>query len=244
MTTNLPYICILCRTAYQAHVSCLRCGEASFVVHRGERAHAEVDGLPEVTSARALVGMAWRSVSVTAYPTLQLGEGALVGVQGPSGGGKSTWTTRALDTASGPVVLVSAEEPPGPTLVARFVRCSAKRQDFIVIGRASVDQVVSVLNRHQAVALALDSLQVAAWSPRDLRHLIAVVPSLRFVIAVAQQNKAGLISGKNDFIHECDVIVECEELSWRLTKSRYQPTPTEFLPVLDTLISRDSAEAS
>ena len=218
------FLCLNCHARFGAHVSwCAACGESGLCVRSFARAMAAVDSLAEETDARSLAASVWGSLSVRAFPELALSPGALLVVHGPAGAGKSTWAARALDSVSGPVLLLSSEEPPGPTLAARLARCSVKRGDFAVVGRASVDQLVEIAARRSVVAIVVDSVQIAMFTPRDLRHLLAVLPSLQLLIAVAQENKSGIIAGKNDLIHEADVVVGIVAGgSWVLEKSRYQ----------------------
>lgn len=221
----MSFRCHVCGTLYDRHAPwCSACAGAGTIVLVGRRLVAEVDLVAELTTARDLARSAWQEVPTTAYPSLRIGRGALIVLMGDSGQGKSSMGSRLLDGIGGPVAYVSAEEPPGPSLAARLARLAVKRSDFFVLGRASIDQVVEVCRARGAIALAVDSVQVAAWSPRDCRHLLAVLPSLLMVVAIAQLNKAGRIEGRNALEHEADVVVECAEMRWQLTKSRYQPT--------------------
>lgn len=220
----MTWFCLACLTRHEAHASwCLACGEAGYIVRRFGRVPAAVDGVAEETDARSLAASVWGSVSCAAFPDLKLGPGALVVVHGGPGSGKSTWVTRALDTLAGPVLLVSLEEPPGPTLGARLARCAVKRADFGVVGRASVDQIATIAARRRAVGLVIDSVQIGMFSPRDLRHLLAVLPDLQVLFAVSQQNKQGTVAGRLDLTHEADVVVRLDGGEWSVEKSRYQP---------------------
>ncbi len=218
------YRCIECGTEYEHHVSpCTSCLETNSVVPMGRRVRALVDYVPEVTDARSLLRETWQVVATSAYPTLQLRRGALVVLTGGPGDGKSTTACRALDGLKGTVVLASIEEPPGPSLAARLARAGVRRDDFGIVGRASVDQLVEVCRLRGAVGLAIDSVQPGDFHARDLRHLLAVLPRLEVLFAVSQNNKRGAILGENALAHEADVVIKCEAMRWSLTKSRYQP---------------------
>jgi predicted ATP-dependent serine protease len=120
------------------------------------------------------------------------------------------------------VVLVAAEEGIGPSLAARLARCRVKREDFGVIARASVDSVAEYAITHRAVAAVIDSVQEAAWSAHELRHLLSVVGTLDLLIGVQQVTKEGAPAGLMALQHEADVQVTVEALQWSLKKSRYQ----------------------
>ena len=72
------------------------------------------------------------------------------------------------------------------------------------------------------VAILIDSVQEASWSAQDLRHLLAVVPTLDLLIGVQQVNKEGAPAGLMALQHEADVQVTVEAMQWSLKKSRYQ----------------------
>lgn len=221
----LRWRCLLCGSWYDVHAptcsSCLDCGT---IVRVGWREQAAIDLSPEITNAAELMKASWTPVSSSAYPDLRVGRGALAVVYGPAGGGKSSFTTRLLNGLAGPVVLQSVEEAPGPSLHERLRRCRVSRADFVITGRASVDQLAQLIQSRHAIALAIDSVQMAAFSAEELRHLLLVLPTLRVLVAIAQVNKAGRIEGRERLIHEADVAVRCEGLRWQLTKSRYQLT--------------------
>jgi predicted ATP-dependent serine protease len=217
--------CLVCGAWFDEHSSsCTGCLGTGTVLRIGRRAVAEIDAAPELTTAADLAKAAWTPVISAAYGNLRLGAGALVVVYGPPGGGKSTFATRLLDGFRGPVVLQSVEEAPGPSLHARLHRCRVRRADFVIAGRASVDQVANVVRDKRAVGLVVDSVQIAAFTPDELRHLLLVLPTLRVVVGVAQVNKAGRIEGRERLLHEADVAIQCEGLRWAVTKSRYQPS--------------------
>ena len=214
----------MCGSFYASHVgSCTYCFEAGTVMRAGTRATAAIDAEPEVTTAHALAMASWSMVECPAYPELRLGRGALAVLSGPPSQGKSTATTILLNSIPGAVVLQSVEESVGPSLFARFARCGVRRPDFFVVGRASVDQLAECVRSRRAVALGIDSVQVASYDAADLRHLLLVLPELRLLVAVAQVNKQGRIEGRERLLHEADVAIECKEMRWHLVKSRYQP---------------------
>lgn len=219
-----PWRCVVCGQAFTAHqATCTGCFETGSLLRIGQRPAAEIDAVPEVTDAHALAKAAWTIVPLSSYPGLRLGKGALVTIYGPPGSGKSSFATRALDGLRGPVVFLSSEEGPGPSLHDRLARCRVRRPDFVVVSRASVDQVVDIVRTRRAIGLVVDSVQVASFTAEDLRHVLAVLPSLAVLIAVAQVNKRGEIEGRERLLHEADVVLRCTTMRWALEKSRYQP---------------------
>ena len=230
--------CVACGAFYEKHLLvCTSCWRDGQIAPCGHRQPANIDLVPATTDARALARMGWRILEHPGvYETLVLGLGALVLVSGPPGAGKSSWACRLLDAIPGPVVLVAAEEGLAPSLAARLSRCRVKRQDFGVIARASVDAVVEFAIARKAVAVAIDSVQEAAWSANELRHLLAVVPSLDLLIGVQQVTKDGQPAGLMGLQHESDVQVVVEDMQWGLKKSRYQDLANvggEVLPQTD-----------
>ncbi|MBI4700370.1 MAG: hypothetical protein HY744_04240 [Deltaproteobacteria bacterium] len=233
MTTTHPYRCAACGRYYPARVDvCAACWRPGLVLLWPARHAAEVDAVAEVTTAAALCRAAWDETRVGAYPDLRIGRDTLLVATGGPGAGKTTWACRALDSVAGPVTMWAAETGPGPALAALLARLVVRRESFHVVGRADLDAVHRQLARSHAVALAVDSVQVAETEPDDLRHLLAVLPDLRLAVAVSQLNKAGVIEGAMRLAHEADVIVELHEMSWTLAKSRYQPIAGVGGPVL------------
>lgn len=217
------YRCRICGSRWARHfVTCGICGENGFVLPWADRPHAAIDSMPVLTTARKLVGKSCEMVEHSTYRTIEIGVRAVAGVYGDAYQGKSTLSCRLVDGIPGPALLVSAEEGASPSLSERLRRANVKRGDFYVLPRANVEQVVSYAKRLKARSLLIDSLQVATWTSRDLRHVIDLVGSLVVVVAVLQVNKRGLPAGENAIIHELDVNIHVDAMRWTLKKSRYQ----------------------
>jgi predicted ATP-dependent serine protease len=215
--------CLECGAFWPMHYSvCASCFCAGYIIPWAPRPRAVVDSIPGASNARELARMAFSSIEQEAYPKLRLGAGALVDVSGGPGAGKSSWACRLVDAVRGPALLVSAEEGLSPSLAARLLRCNVKRQDFHVVTRASVDAAVAYARKVGAVAAIVDSVQEAAWSAHELRHVLEVCKDLRLLVAVLQQTKTGAPAGANALVHECDVHVIVESMKWVVQKSRYQ----------------------
>jgi predicted ATP-dependent serine protease len=218
------YRCLNCGARFPIHAPiCSRCLTSHQMVLEGERARAEVDAVPELVSARDLSRQRWSSVDVGAYPKLKLGRGALVVLVGRRGSGKSSMLARALDTIRGPAALLSSEEPAGPSISERLERLHVRRNDLWICSRGTVDQVAEIIRQRKIVSLGIDSVQRASYEPRELRHLLLTLPSLAVLFAVSQVNRDGDVRGGEELAHECDVLLEVEDLTWRVVKSRYQP---------------------
>jgi len=196
-------------------------------------AHAESDGEVELVTGRQLARLTYADVDCKAFPELKLKRGALVTVFGRSGAGKSTLVTRAIDSIPGTALLLSIEEPGGPTLAARNVRIGATREDLLICSRASVDQLVGLCRKHKVASLAIDSFQRASFSPRDLRHILSTIPSIEVLFVTSQINAANELRGGHELAHESDCVIEVRDLVWTVaTKSRYAPVGTTG-PVLN-----------
>lgn len=218
------YRCLVCASVFGTYVPvCSYCWEAHSLALAPQRARAAVDGEVELTTARELARAHFQDVRLAAYPTLELRREALVLVLGPRGSGKSTFVLRALDSISAPTMLLSVEEPSGPSLQARMARVGAKDDQLLICSRASVDQLVEIVRKHKIAALAVDSVQRAMFEARDLRHLLNVLPSLQVVFAISQINSRGDVRGGQELAHEADVLLEVADLQWVVEKSRYQP---------------------
>lgn len=229
------HTCLDCGTVYPARVGwCAGCGSVGRVILLGQRPGAAIDTQPEVADAASLARMAGDPEPLPGLDQVLVGHGALGILVGAQGSGKSTLAARLLDAQPGPVLFASCEEGLGPTLAQRLRRLGITRRDFHLIARASVDDIIDNLRRVRAVALVVDSVQAAEWSPRDLRHVLALHPRLRLLLAVSQVNARGVAEGRRALLHEADLVLDIADGVARLTKSRYQEISngTSVLPVL------------
>jgi hypothetical protein len=221
------YRCSDCGSFYPVYApTCSWCLASHTFVLAPERKRAAHDGEIELTSARDLAKATWQTTSLPAYPDLALRRGALVVLVGPAGAGKSTMMTRGLDSTGAPALLVSVEEPAGPSLAERLARVGCKRDDLYVCSRGSVDQIAGLVKQNKICWLGIDSAQRAMFEARDLRHLLLTLPSLLGIVCTSQINRQHEPRGGEELGHEADVLVECEAMTWRVTKSRYQPAGT------------------
>lgn len=234
----MTWRCVACGAFYDRHIlvctACWRDGQVAPCAHRQA---ASIDLVPATSDARALARMGWHILQHPGvYESLVLGPGSLVLASGSPGAGKSTWACRLLDAIPGPVVLVAAEEGIGPSLAARLARCRVKRENFGVIARASVDSVAEYAIARKTVAVVIDSVQEAAWSAHELRHLLSIVPTLDLLIGVQQVTKEGTPAGLMSLQHEADIQVTVEAMQWSLKKSRYQDVTNVGGEVLNSSI--------
>jgi len=136
---------------------------------------------------------------------------------------KSTWTLRYLSGLAGVRVLLSVEEGLGPSVSDRLSRLGIHDDSLVIVGRATVDQLVSICRTAKARTLAIDSVQRSLFSASDLRHLIVAL-DLNVLVAVSQVNSHGEAAGRREFVHESDVVLELDAGVWSATKSRFFTT--------------------
>lgn len=216
--------CLACGTSFPTYAPvCSWCWAGHSLVLAPERPRAAFDGEPELLTARELAKTTYQSFDVPAYPGLVLKRGALVVLVGKRGSGKSTMAARMLDSIPAQTLLVSVEEPAGPSVAARLARIGAHDDRMLVCSRATVDQLVGIVRKHKVAAIGVDSAQRALFEARDLRHLLVALPTVATVVAVSQVNRDGDVRGGEELAHECDVLIEVEDLHWKISKSRYQP---------------------
>jgi len=216
------YFCWKCQSRYAVHqVWCNVCMDGGTVIVEPMRPSASMRTEFQSATARDLVKRQWSMVESEAYPNLLVGKGALIGVWGQPGSGKSTWATRFVDKLSGAVVYLSAEEKLGPTVAARLERCGVTRAGFHVVGQGSLDDLCEKCRVIGAVALVIDSIAMTTVQPSDLRRLLESA-QVAVLVYVMHATKEGQAAGSNAYLHEADVVVCVEQMVWSLDKSRYQ----------------------
>jgi len=220
------WTCIGCGSVSDQHQAfCWGCMGDNTFVRLPRRPSTRVNAMPQRASARDLAKANWTMVEAAAYPSIRVLSGAFVAVYGGPGQGKSTMQARWLDSISGPVVLAALEEGLGPAVSERLGRLAIRRADFHLWAGGGLDDLVAELADTKAKALGVDSLTVSHWLPPEVRRVqqTAMVP---LVVGTIQVTKAGLAAGTNAWLHEADVVVRVEDMSWQVEKSRYQPPGT------------------
>jgi len=225
------YFCYVCASRYPTRLEwCSVCQDGGTIIVEPIRPQTAMRSELQTASARDLVKRQWSMVESVAYPSLLIGKGALVGVWGQPGSGKSTFATRYLDQLDGPVIYFSAEEKLGPTLAARLNRCGVKRDDFNVVGQGSIDDLCKMSRNVKAVALVIDSIAMTTLRATDLRALLEAA-NVDVLLFILHATKGGDAAGSNAYLHEADVVIQVESLSCILDKSRYQASGLAF-PVM------------
>ncbi len=144
---------------------------------------------------------------------------ALALLVGGAGAGKSTLALQVAAQLS-PVLLVSAEEAPGPALARRLVLAGmGKRGDVLVVRNPAVEELAAYAR--QGGALVVDSVTATKLQPGDLRALLSAGAEL--VLGTVQVTKAGQPAGTNALIHEADLVLEVQAGAWICTKTRFGP---------------------
>ena len=220
------WTCIGCGSISDQRMAfCWSCMGDNTYVQLPRRPASRLNSTPQRASARDLAKANWTLVESSVYPAIRTLAGAFVVMYGGPGQGKSTMQARWLDSIEGPVTLAALEEGIGPAVSERLARLNIRRADFGLWAGGSVDDLVAELVESKARALGVDSLTVSQMLPGELRRVqqLARVP---MVLGTIQVTKAGLAAGSNAWLHEADVIIHIEDMTWRVEKSRYQPPGT------------------
>lgn len=167
------------------------------------------------------------------YTELTLPPTARVQLHGPPGGGKSTIALIAgmsLGAQGVPVIVLSAEEGQGETVVSRVIRCA----DLLGLrGLPACVEVADVESATEALAdleawrirtrgdgvVILDSTTVLRVSADWIRQ--ALVDEHLGAILVEHQTTTGAPRGGWETAYEVQVVVRCEGLQAQSMKSRW-----------------------
>jgi len=169
-------------------------------------------------SAAQVVQTAWtvRSCGATGLPW---SAPCLATLTGPPGSGKSTL---ALQIAAGlsPVLLVSAEESPGPALARRLVLAGMGGRGDVSVVR-QLDAGAMADEAAKGGAIVVDSVTATWLQSSDLRALCDAGANL--VLGVVQVTKDNRMAGPRALEHEADLVIRVEDGHWTVTKSRFGP---------------------
>lgn len=216
------YRCFACQAEYHERVDyCVVCGCSGLVGVAPRRRQARFDSDMQVATAADLVRSSWEDGRSAAYPDLALGSGTVALCYGPPGAGKSTMLARLLDGLRGPVALLATEEGVGPALASRLARLKIKRADYVCLRGGSIDKIVDEVRARQCVAVGIDSVTMSTFTSADLRRAVRAC-GVELVAGTLQVTKENIPAGSNQYIHEADVVVVVQDMTWTLAKSRYQ----------------------
>lgn len=220
------WTCISCGSVSEVRMAfCWSCLSDNSYVRLPKRPTSRFSRTAQRANAHDLAKANWTMVEAAAYPSIRTLAGAFGLLYGGPGAGKSTLLAKWLDSIEGPVTLAALEEGIGPAVSERLARLNIRRADFGLWAGGGVDDLIAELGENKAKALGVDSLTVSQMLPGELRRVqqLARVP---LVLGTLQVTKAGLAAGSNAWLHEADLIIHVEDMSWQVEKSRYQPPGT------------------
>lgn len=221
-------MCLRCSAEYDSPRSlCAACYHMDTVFEAPARRRAAIDAQFESSTAKALVASSWTVLDVSdALPGVRIAPRSLVLLTGAPGAGKSTLALQLANCSARPVVLFAAEERLGQSVGDRLSRLGIRREDFHVVGRGSVDELVAFCRRVHAAVLVVDSVSASTLLAHDLRAIVNQL-TLDMLVGTVQVVKDGTMRGPRELAHECDLLVEVEGGRWRVLKSRYSATGAE-----------------
>jgi len=218
--------CARCGALYPERVAfCSSCGSFDSLTLQSSRS---ADSLwrqgGECLSALDLLKRSTSGLTSEAYPALRIGREAIVAIYGPPGAGKSTLLYKFLDGMPGDVLLLSIEEGFADTVIDRLKRLEIHRSDFHLGYVRSVEEIGDLVQKHNPVAVGIDSLTMTTLTTDDVMRLSSFIGGpLLFTLHVT---KDGAPAGAMTVLHASDVVVRVEGMKWALEKSRFSGSIT------------------
>ena len=71
--------------------------------------------------------------------------------------------------------------------------------------------------------LVVDSVNNLRLTPDDIAKIKEAHPLIN-IVAIMQSTKDGKFKGSQEFLHDCDIRIDCQRPHAKQTKSRYAPT--------------------
>lgn len=214
------FVCLGCFTAYREKLDmCLSCWRTGIIVAQGYRPAAQMIPSQSGMTARALASSDQKVFACRAYPAISLATNAFIVISGSPGHGKSTFGLRFAESLA-PSVFLALEEGCGPSLAAKLRRLEIRSKDLWIEEPKSVEGVLAAVDRDGIRAVVVDSGSVCSLLPSDW---LALSRSKNLVVlAVLQQTKEGRHLGSNRWLHDADIVLEAQDMTWTMTKSRFQ----------------------
>jgi predicted ATP-dependent serine protease len=187
----------------------------------GYRPAAELVPTVDGMSAKALAALDQKTFDLA--PALDgvkvAGDAFLCGYGGP-GAGKTTAGLLVAERLQ-PSVFLAFETGLGPALGERLRQLEIRADRLWIEKPRSVSRAMELATSVGLRCIVVDSGSVCSLLPADW---LAVARSNKILVFVLLQvTKEGLHAGSNSWIHDPDVVLEIESLSFRVIKSRFQP---------------------
>lgn len=137
----------------------------------------------------------------------------LVLIHGLPGSGKSSMALR-IAAANVPAAYFSLEQRHGPALGDQLRRLEIRSRELSVY---TPPLAVNDVFETAARVVVIDSVSVSTFTPADLRSMA----DEKLVIGILQSTKDGGFRGSQTWLHEADVCIAVDSMTWRVSKSRF-----------------------
>ncbi len=151
------------------------------------------------------------------------GHGFYMLVTGMPGNGKSTFAIKFgqyFKENHGKVLFLAGEQSGLNKPLQNLLQINNVTFDIDTKPSKEVNEIVKTAKGYSM--LILDSVNHLNLSPYDIREIKKALPKLS-IVGIMQSTKEGNFKGSQEYLHDCDIRVNCIDMIAHQTKSRYSP---------------------
>lgn len=159
------------------------------------------------------------------------GHGFYMLVTGMPGNGKSTFAIKLgqyFQENHGKVLFLAGEQSGMNKPLQELLKINGVTFDIDTKPSKNAKEIAKIAKGYSM--LIIDSVNHLNLAPYDIRDIKKALPSLS-IVGIMQSTKEGNFKGSQEYLHDCDIRINCIEMVALQTKSRF--AAKSEIPILD-----------